>query len=423
MNNDVRQRTSIHYAWVILGLVVASVFASLGLGRFGYTAILPAMQEGLRLSNAQTGELQSWNLFGYLLTVVGAGVLASRFGPRWVITASLLLTGGAMLLTGLVPTFEGARWGRFLTGVGGAGSNVPAMALLAAWFGPRRRGLAAGIGVAGSSVGLVVTGPMVPAIIEAYKPEGWRVAWFILGLLACGVSALCAVALRNRPQDLGATPLGGDANPQPALSGSDQGLSGGIAVYRSGTLWHLAAVYFGFGLSYIMFSTFFIRYLTKELGFTQTEAGWLWLKIGMLSGVSGFIWGLISDRWGRRLALIGVFLLQGTGFVVLGTYPKPAGAYVTAILFALTAWSIPALMAALAGDLFGARLAPTALGLMTIVFGVGQALGPYLAGQIADAASSFRPAFLLAGVIALSLGVGGSSYLPRNTRNATANGA
>jgi MFS family permease len=178
-------------------------------------------------------------------------------------------------------------------------------------------------------------------------------------------------------------------------------------------LWHLAAVYFGFGLSYIMFSTFFIRYLTKELGFAQNEAGLLWMKMGMLSGISGLIWGTVSDRWSRRLALICVFLLQGTGFVVLGAYPKPAGAYVTAVLFALTAWSIPALMAALAGDLFGPRLAPTALGLMTIVFGIGQALGPYFAGQIADTANTFRPAFVLAGLIALVLGAGGSWLLPR----------
>jgi MFS family permease len=62
--------------------------------------------------------------------------------------------------------------GRFLAGVGGAGSNVPAMALLSAWFGARRRGLAAGAGVGGSSVGLIVTGPLIPAILQRGGEEG-----------------------------------------------------------------------------------------------------------------------------------------------------------------------------------------------------------------------------------------------------------
>ena len=85
----------------------------------------------------------------------------------------------------------------------------------------------------------------------------------------------------------------------------------------------------------------------------------------------------------------------------------------SAALFAATAWSVPALMAALCGDLFGARLAPAALGLITMVFGLGQAMGPYLAGVIADATRSFAPAFLAAGAIALVLGGGGSLTLQR----------
>src|SRR5512139_2446043 len=87
----------------ILALIVLAVFGALGLGRFGYTSILPAMQEGLRLTNTQTGALQSWNLFGYLLTAVVAGLLAARYGPRIVISCALFVGAVGLLLTGLVP--------------------------------------------------------------------------------------------------------------------------------------------------------------------------------------------------------------------------------------------------------------------------------------------------------------------------------
>lgn len=403
------------YQWVVLALIVLAVFGSLGLARFGYTSILPAMQDGLQLTNTQTGQLQSWNLVGYLSTVVFAGLLATRFGPRLVITVSLFITGAAMILTGLAPTFAGACAGRFLAGIGGAGGNVPAMGLVSAWFGPKRRGLASGIGVAGSSLGLMVTGPLIPAILHAYGPGGWRVCWFVLGGMVFAILVLCGLFLRNHPDEASAAASEAAASPRhatragqpdPRASALDWGL-----VYRSRTLWHLAVIYFAFGISYIIYSTFFIRYLVKEAGFTPSSAGLLWFQIGLVSGMSGLIWGTVSDRWGRRLALMAVFALQGISFLVFGLTRELSMIYLSAGLFALTAWSIPALMAALAGDIFGARLAPAALGLVTIIFGAGQAMGPYLAGRIADGAHSFGPAFIAAGLVALVIGTGGSFLL------------
>ena len=405
-------KSRFHYGYVVLAVIVLAVFGSLGLGRHGYASVLPAMQDSLHLTNTQTGELQSWNLLGYLLTVVFAGLLAARFGTRGVISVSLLVTATALLLTGLVPTFNGARLGRFLAGVGGAGGNVPAMALVAAWFGVRRRGLAAGVAVGGSSIGLMLTGPLVPALLDHYGAEGWRVSWYVLGAVAFAVAVVCAIFLRNHPEDHGWVPIG-ETTVEATVRTTGQratGLQWGL-VYRSRLLWHLAVVYFAFGFSYVIYSLFFIRYLVKEAGFTKTDAGSLWFKVGVVSVISGFIWGNVSDRWGRRRALLGVFAVQGVAFLIFGLSRELPVIYLSAGLFALTAWSVPALMAALCGDIFGGRLAPAALGLMTIVFGMGQALAPYLAGRIADATQSFALAFVTAGAVALVIGGGGSWLL------------
>ncbi len=56
-----------HYAWVILIVATCVVFGALGLARFGYTMLLPPMQEGLGLDNAQAGGLATANLIGYLV--------------------------------------------------------------------------------------------------------------------------------------------------------------------------------------------------------------------------------------------------------------------------------------------------------------------------------------------------------------------
>ncbi len=406
---DGEHTSRIHYGIIVLTLIVIAVFSALGLARFGYTSILPAMQEGLHLSNTQIGELQALNLIGYLLTVVFAGMLAARFGPRIVISVSLLVVSLAMIFTGLFPTFGSACIGRFFAGVGGAGANVPAMGLVSAWFGARRRGLASGIAVSGSSVGLIVTGPLIPAILVVWGPDGWRVSWYALGALGLAACGLCTLFLRDRPQEKGLTPLGANQTEaqQTVADNGTSALRWGL-VYKSRVLWQLAVIYFAFGFSYIIYSTFFIKHLVRESVFAVAAAGSLWMKIGVVSLVSGFVWGSISDRFGRRIALIGVFALQGIAFAVFGLSEELPGVYLSATMFGLTAWSIPALMAAIAGDVFGPRLAPAALGLMTVIFGIGQAIGPYVAGALADATQSFAPAFVIAGATSIILGAGGS---------------
>ena len=68
------------YRWVVLGMGFLAVFGALGFGRFGYSAILPAMQKDLGISSAAAGSLASWNLAGYMVMAALGGLLASRFG-------------------------------------------------------------------------------------------------------------------------------------------------------------------------------------------------------------------------------------------------------------------------------------------------------------------------------------------------------
>jgi MFS family permease len=403
----------IHYGILILALAVLAVFGSLGLGRFGYSMVLPAMRADLGLSNAQTGAMQSANLVGYLLVVAFAGAAAARYGTRRIVVAGLAVVAVSMALTGLAPAYRATCLARFLTGVGGAAVNVPIMGLLAAWFGARRRGLASGIAVAGSSLGLVVTGALVPALLKAPGAGGWRTCWLVFAGLAAAIGILAALLLRERPEELGLHPIGalpGQASAPPARASS---LAWG-SVYASPHLWHLAVIYLAFGFSYIVYSTFFVQHAVSGLGQSTASAGRLWLRIGMVSMISGLLWGALSDRCGRGLALALIFTVQGCAYLLVGVHGESlTAAYASGALFGLTAWSVPAVMASITGDQFGPRLGSAALGLVTVVFGVGQALAPYVGGRLADTAHSFAPAFTLAGVVALVIGAGGSLLLPR----------
>jgi nitrate/nitrite transporter NarK len=172
-------------------------------------------------------------------------------------------------------------------------------------------------------------------------------------------------------------------------------------VYRSGSLWHLALVYVAFGFSYVIYTTFFAKYLQAEAGYTKEAAGSLWTIVGWISIFCGLIWGSVSDTIGRQYGLALVYGLQAAAFALFALWRAPAGYALSAVLFGLTAWSIPGIVAAACGDCVGARLAPAAFGFVTLFFGLGQAVGPSVAGALADSLGSFGPAFLLAAGVAL----------------------
>lgn len=399
-----------HYAWRLLAVVTLVVFGALGLARFGYTMLLPPMQASLGLDNTQAGALATANLAGYLaLTVIG-GALASRFGPRVVIAAGLAVAALGMLLTGLAESFGAALGWRALTGIGSGASNVPAMALLSAWFAQRRLGLAAGIGVTGSSLALILLGPLVPWLLAEHGADGWRIAWFGFAVVTLALSILALLVLRNRPAELGLRPLGASPDAAPR-SAPEDGLHWG-SVYRAGVIWHLGLVYIAFGFSYIIYVTFFTKYLVAEAHYTQAAAGSLFMTMGWFSLLCGLVWGWVSDHIGRKGALMIVYLIQVAAFALFALWPSPTGLTLSAALFGITAWSIPAIVAAMCGDLLGPRLAPAGLGFVTLFFGVGQAIAPSVAGAMADAAGSLAPPLLLAAAAA-SLGAIGSALLRR----------
>jgi MFS family permease len=402
-----------HYAWAVLAAGTLVVFGALGLARFGYTMVLPSMQSGLGLNNAQAGGLATSNLIGYLTLSVLGGALAARYGPRVVITAGLTVAAAGMLLTGLSTNFPSAALWRAITGIGSGASNVPAIGLLAAWFVQNRRGMAAGIGVTGSSLALILLGQLVPHVLADYGPDGWRICWFIFSGMTIGLAVLAFTILRNSPSEIGLLPIG--ASRDSGSAASQVNVLNWKSVYRSGGVWHLGLIYVAFGFSYIIYMTFFTKYLISEGGYTQASAGRLFMLMGWLSLLCGVAWGWISDILGRKTALMMVYVVQSASFGLFALWPSSPGFVLSSVLFGLSAWSIPAIMAATCGDLLGPRLAPAGLGFITLFFGIGQAAGPSVAGLIADASHSLSPAMLLASGVALS-GAIGSFFLRTKPR-------
>jgi len=421
------------YGWIVLCAVIAVNLGALGLGRFGYTVILPSMRAGLGLDDARAGALSTANAIGYLIGSLLVGLTGSRGSRRNRISLSLLGVAAAMSLTGLARAFAAALALRFATGFLSAGANVAAAGLLPLWFAERKRGLATGLAVGGSSVGLLLTGTILPRIVSA--PEGWRWGWQALAIAAALLSCIAWIFLRDHPRELGLEPVGTEGAGRATLAAApaaepranaveqraiapeaaaafaaepaaEPAAGGGAvrAVLRNADARLLCLIYPCYGFSYIIFSTFYARYLVAEIGFSPEGAGALWAGIGAVSFLGGLAWGAFSDRFGRKTAFLLSFAILSGCFLTFGLWKAAPGAVVSSIAFALTAWSVVAVMTAAVGDAMGER-GPASFGIVTFCFGIGQAAGPYAAGAIADATGSFSIAFAAAGAAAAAGGV------------------
>ena len=427
-----RRSTRVHYGWIIVLTGMLAAVAAHGFGRMSYTLIYPEMKEGLGLTDTLAGLLATGNLVGYLVFALIGGFLASKFGARRVISLSLVLMGITMLLTGIANSFEWAFALRLLTGLGNGGAYVPAMALGSIWFTMRRRGVATGIVSGGIGLGTLLGGLIVPRILLAYGADGWRYSWYYLGGAVLFVALLCYLLLRDRPEDLGLEQVGaptpvkslGEQNPSPPSPSNPGPQSSGTAekkappglqwglVYRVKGVWYLGLVYFTYGFSYVIYMTFFKAFLWEEMGLSVALASHLWALVGGLSIFCGVIWGGISDRLGRKRGAALAYLTLALSYLIFALFHTLPAFYVSVFLFGLSAWSVPTIMAAAAGDYVGPRLAPAGLGFITLFFGIGQALGPALGGYLKDLTGTFAFSFILATSVSL-LGLVGSLLLKK----------
>ena len=404
MDNSEKRGSVIHYGWIVIAMGTLTTIGAHGFGRMAYTLILPSMKDGLHFTYTELGLLGTGNFIGYLSLAIIGGILAAKFGSRIVITLALILMGLTMILTGMVESFSSAFLMRLLTGFGNGAAYVPAMALGSAWFAIKRRGFATGIVSAGIGGGTLIAGLLVPLILKAYGQEGWRFSWYFLGGGILLISVLAYVFIRSQPDEKGLTPIGSetkvptDSKPKEEKA---KALQWGL-VYRVKEVWYLGFVYLMYGFSYIIYMTFFAAYLIKEMGLSQIQAGAIWALVGGLSIFCGVIWGGISDFLGRKYGSALAYLTLGMAYALFALVKTPFGFYLSAVIFGFTAWSIPTIMAAAAGDYVGPRLASAGLGFITLFFGIGQALGPAVGGYLADTTRSFLVPFLLASGVSMA---------------------
>ncbi|MBT2691233.1 MFS transporter [Bacillus sp. ISL-47] len=392
---------TIHRGWLILLLSVLTGLACLGLGRFSYGAILPFMKAGLNLNYIETGWVTSSIFLGYVLCAFFAGYFVNKFSAKKVIIVFLWVIFLGMIATSLSTGFISAYLSSFFIGIGSGGANVASMGVVSSWFSPRKRGMALGILNAGNGLGIVFSGVAVPIIVTSSIGSGWRISWVLLATLVLFISILNIFFLKSHPGDAGVFPVG-SLNESFNHNASSKLNTGSLhSVYKNPLVWTIGICYFLWGFSYIMFTTFLVDFLI-DFGLSSLIAGRIFAIAGFISIISGFLWGSISDRLGRLTSLSLVFFLQMLFLLGFSFSANSSGLIALAILYSITLWGTPAIILASTSEFVSQTQVSSAIGFLTLFFGIGQLVGPIIIGYILNLTSSYSHAFLLSALSCFS---------------------
>ncbi len=395
----ISKNPKLHYGWLIVMAGTLCIFAGLGFGRFALGMLLPSMAPSLNLTYSQMGLISTFNFIGYLLAVLACGFFTTRIGTRKLIFLSLLLVGSTMSLISFADNFTSVLLLYTLTGVGSGTSNVPMMALVSMWFSSRHRGKAAGFIAIGSGFAILLAGKLVPFLNTLRGVDGWRLNWLVLGIIVLFIAFICYLVLRDSPAEVGLAPYGVLRSDQKGNDKHELEKDNSSSTNRK-SIYHMAAIYFLFGYTYVIYVTFMVTTLVQERGFSEAAAGNLWSWVGLLSICSGPVFGTLSDKLGRKTGLITVFSLQAFSYLLIALNLPGIFLVLSIGCFGIVAWSIPSIMAALVGDYVGPQKAAGVFGFITFIFAIGQIAGPYIAGIIAENTGSFSGSFLMAALFA-----------------------
>ncbi len=358
---------------------ILALAAAMGIGRFAYTPLLPALQEAGGLDTARAGLIAAANYAGYLLGALLVVLVMAGLPRMRVLHASAVGVVATTALMAATTDFAGWSIIRFLSGIASAGVFVLASGLVLDDL--RRRGQASRGGwlYSGVGIGIVTSGVVVRASAETLS---WRGDWIVLALIAAVALAPCARWLPHVDRQ------------EARASGTAPPMAASVRV----ALGLLFVAYFLEGLGYIVSGTFLVAIVEQTPGLASLGSG-VWIVVGLAAIPSAVFWTASAAHIGYARALACAYALQACG-IVLPIVGGVGAAFASAVLFGGTFAGITALTLTFAGQL-GRSGSTNLFAMLTASFGLGQVIGPVVAGFIASWAQGFAPALIAAAAVVL----------------------
>jgi predicted MFS family arabinose efflux permease len=365
--------------WLRLAVAgAATLMVGMGLGRFSYGPLVPALIRSDALSVAEAGYVGAFNLAGYLVGALVTPAVRERFREA-AILKFCLWSSLACLAASIAPWgFAWLAFWRFLVGCTVAVMMIGALALVTRSAPVERLGRATGIVFTGVGVGILFAGSMVPILLR----DGLATAWG-------GLAALGAVGVMIGHWGWSAA----DAPPAPAPSGRAP-LTPGIT--------RLVVGQGMFSIGMVPYSIYGVDYAVRGLGHDIGFGGFLWALFGLGALTGTMLWGRLADRIGFSAGLSAVFAVLAIALVMPVTWVAPVVLVISFYVFG-TQPGVSAIASSRAHQIVGPGHMPFVWRWMVLAGGVGQVVGGYGLVAVYNATGDHTRVFLI-GAAAMACG-------------------
>lgn len=355
-------RSSTPSLWVAAGLAMGTVVA-IGLARFAYSLLLPAMRSDLHWTYAQAGSLNAAISIGYLVSALLTPRVERALGGRSSFFGGMLVAATGLLATAVFRDFHALLTLRFLTGVALGPIFICGFSLASHAGAVSGRGtLFSSVFAAGLGLGIVLSGVLLPPLLGS--ASDWPKGWVMLAALGFAAALLAVPAVRRSPE----------ATSTPVHAGKPYPLRGLAPLL-------LAALLYGAG--YFALVTFVIAYL-RASGYSHAHILEFWITAGMVLMITMPLWGRVLSRFrgGWGVAVTNALLITSAAMVLLGR--GEAVVVLASVLFGASV-----LVSGFSQFDYGRRLTTPenwtrVIAALTAAFCVGQTLGPIFCGWASD---------------------------------------
>jgi len=359
---------------------MAGMAVGMGIGRFVYTPLLPIMMDSLGLSASEAGWIASANYLGYLFGAIVAVGAWAHGRERPVMLAALAANAVLAALMALTVNITAFLLIRFAAGVASAFLLVFLTTIVFSRMTENGRADIQALHFGGVGLGIALSS-LLTGWMHITR-AGWQFGWYGSALLTLAGFVITALLAPEGPIRTG------EEKSEPPVRWTPP-------------LVKLTFAYGLFGFGYIVTATFLIAIVRHQESGGLFESA-VWLVTGMAAIPSLFLWHVLTVRIGHATTFAVGAVVEGIGVVASVSLGGFAGPLIGGLLLGGTFVAITAI-GLQAGRLLANSSPRCVLASMTAAFGVGQIIGPVVAGTLADMMGSFLiPSLLAAAALLLS---------------------
>jgi MFS transporter, OFA family, oxalate/formate antiporter len=364
---------------LLLGLLYAwSVFKKALVAEWGWNDVTAALPFTVAAA-----------IFAFMM--IFAGRAQDKYGPKVIALLGGVMFGIGIIASGFTqnPVMMVITFG-VIGGIGiGLGYSATTPCAIK-WFASSKKGIISGIVVSGVGLAPVYMAPLTAYFLHLY---GIQHTFMILGTIALIAIVLFSLILKNPPADFVPVQV---ATAKIKASPSLNNLSW-TEILKTRQFYLLWCIY-------LLSATAGLMLIAHMASIAGTQAAWkagfiLVVVLSVFNALGRIAIGFLSDKIGRKLAMVVVFLLQAVNMFAFAFYTTIPLLVIGAAIAGLAYGSLFSLMPSITADFFGIKNLGVNYGLVFSGWGIAAVIGPILGGYAMIKSGTYTMSYIVAGIL------------------------